>query len=253
MTRDVRDAALLLEVLAKPDPRDFMALPPSATGFATALETLDPRRLRIGFIPDMGVGLPVAPAVRAATEGAAAALRDAGCRVEPLAAFLTEEMLDGTCRFFEARSHADLSRLTAERRAKVLPFIVQWCSHRAAGFSGRDVMQAYAELMAMAEAAVAASEPFDFVLTPTSPILAYAAELASPTDDPRNALPHIAFTLPFNMSGQPAASLNWSYGEEGLPIGIQIVGRRFDDAGVLRLAGLAETLRPAQRAWPQPP
>jgi aspartyl-tRNA(Asn)/glutamyl-tRNA(Gln) amidotransferase subunit A len=144
-------------------------------------------------------------------------------------------------------------RLPQARRAKVLPFIVQWCSHRAAAFTGDDVIQAYAQVLAMAEAAVAATQPYDFVISPTSPILAYDALLPAPTDDPRNALPHIAFTVPYNMSGQPAASLTWTWSDVGLPIGIQIVGRRFDYAGVLRLARLGERLRPAQRPWPQVP
>jgi aspartyl-tRNA(Asn)/glutamyl-tRNA(Gln) amidotransferase subunit A len=52
------------------------------------------------------------------------------------------------------------------------------------------------------------------------------------------------------MSEQPAASLNWTYSQDGLPIGIQIVGRRFDDLGVLRLSRALEQMRPAQRAWP---
>jgi Asp-tRNA(Asn)/Glu-tRNA(Gln) amidotransferase A subunit family amidase len=114
-------------------------------------------------------------------------------------------------------------------------------------------MQAYGQVMAMREAAVAACAPFDFVLSPTSPILAYEAELPSPNNNPRDALPHIAFTVPFNMSEQPAASVNWSYGAGGLPIGVQVVGRRFDDAGVLRLSALLEQLRPEQRPWPEPP
>jgi aspartyl-tRNA(Asn)/glutamyl-tRNA(Gln) amidotransferase subunit A len=103
----------------------------------------------------------------------------------------------------------------------------------------------------MREAAVAATQPFDFILSPTSPILPYEAELPAPGNDPRNALPHIAFTVPYNMSEQPAASINWSYSDEGLPIGVQVIGRRFDDLGVLRLCRLLETLRPEQRPWPQ--
>ena len=113
-------------------------------------------------------------------------------------------------------------------------------------------MQAYARVMAMREAAVAACQPFDFVLSPASPILAYPAELPSPNNDPRDALPHIAFTVPYNMSEQPAASLNWSASAEGLPIGVQVIGRRFDDLGVLRLSQLLEALRPPQRPWPEP-
>ena len=253
IARDVADAALLLAAIARPDARDYLSQPFAAEDFRGRLDEPFDRPPRIAFIAAMGVGLPVAPEVRAAAEDAAAALAGAGCVVEPLASFLNEAMLDGTCRFFEARSYHDLSRLSAERRRKVLPFIVEWCSHRAAAFSGNDVMQAYGEVLAMAEAALTATAPFDFVLSPTSPILAYDAELPAPTNDPRNALPHIAFTLPYNMSGQPAASLNWRHGAEGLPIGIQIVGRRFDDAGVLRLARLAERLRPAQRPWPEVP
>ncbi len=85
--------------------------------------------------------------------------------------------------------------------------------------------------MSMREAAVAASAPYDFILSPTSPILPYEAELPAPGNDPHNALPHIAFTVPYNMSEQPAASINWSYSADGLPIGIQLIGRRFDDMG----------------------
>jgi aspartyl-tRNA(Asn)/glutamyl-tRNA(Gln) amidotransferase subunit A len=188
--------------------------------------------------------------VRAAAEATARALAAAGARVEEMKSFLTPEMLDGTSKFFEARSHNDFALLPPERREKVLPFIAEWCNWRARDFSGRDLMQAYGQVMAMREAAVAACEPYDFVISPVSPILPYEAELPSPNNDPRNALPHIAFTVPYNMSEQPAASVNWTWGAGGLPIGVQVIGRRFDDAGVLRLSRALENLRPAQRPWP---
>ena len=250
MTRTVEDAALLMNALSRPDARDFMSLPPEEGKFAVNLDAILPRHIKIGFLPDMGVGLPVHPEVRGAAEAAARALAAAGCTVESIRSFLTEGMLDGMCRFFEARSYHDLMQLADPKRARVLPFIAEWCSWRAQHFTGRDVMRAYANVMAMQEAAVAATLAYDFILSPTSPILPYEAELAAPGNDPRNALPHIAFTVPYNMSGQPAASVNWSVSAEGLPIGIQVVGRRFDDRGVLRLCRLVETLRPPQRAWP---
>ena len=250
ITRSVEDAALLMNALARPDARDFMALPPEECDFSEDLEVLSPKLVRIGFLGDMGVGLPVDPQVRAAAESAATALAGAGCTVESIRSFLTEEMLDGMCRFFEARSYNDFLQLPASRRARVLPFIAEWCSWRARDFTGREVMQAYGAVMAMREAAVAASAAYDFILSPTSPILPYEAELAAPGNDPHNALPHIAFTVPYNMSGQPAASINWTTSADGLPIGIQLVGTRFDDRGVLKLARLVEMLRPAQRAWP---
>jgi aspartyl-tRNA(Asn)/glutamyl-tRNA(Gln) amidotransferase subunit A len=251
MTRTVEDACLLMAVLARPDTRDFMSLPPHDLDFAAA-QPIAAKGLRIAFLPDMGVGLPVHPEVRAAADTAATALAAAGCSVESIRSFLTEEMFDGVCRFFEARSYNELMQLPAGKRSRVLPFIAEWCTWRAAHFSGRDVMQAYGAIMAMREAAVAAAEPYDFLLSPTSPILPYEAELAAPGNDARNALPHIAFTVAYNMSEQPAASINWSYSSQGLPIGIQLVGKRFDDMGVLSLARLVEALRPQQRGWPEP-
>jgi aspartyl-tRNA(Asn)/glutamyl-tRNA(Gln) amidotransferase subunit A len=255
MTRTVADSAALMNLLSRPDARDFMSLPFQEMDFVRGIEKnpeKNLKHLRIGFLPDMKVGLPVHPEVRAAAAAAARALESAGAGVEEMASFLTPEMFDGWWRFFEARSGADLAQLAPEKRSKVLPFIAEWCTWRADKFNGADVIRAYGSIMQMRESAVAATLPYDFVVSPTSPILPYEAELPCPGNDPHNALPHIAFTVPFSMSEQPAASLNWSFSSDGLPIGIQIVGRRFDDLGVLRLSRMLEQMRPAQRPWPQP-
>ena len=252
MTRDVTAAALMMNQLARPDARDFMSLPYAGTDHAAELERIHLNKLRIGFLPDMNVGLAVHPEVRAAAQAAAKALDAAGAKVEELSSFLTSELADGMERFFEARSYNDFVQLPPEKQAKVLPFIAEWCTWRARNFSGRDVMAAYGSYVALRETTVKATQACDFVISPTSPILPYEAELPSPNNDPHRALPHIAFTVPYSMSEQPAASLNWTFSADGLPIGVQIVGRRFDDTGVLRLARALEQLRPAQRAWPQP-
>lgn len=252
MTRSVRDSAMLMSVIAGADRRDWMSLPHQPIDYAAQLEGLAARGLRIGLITDMKAGLPVDPQVSAALASAARALEAAGAIVEPLASFLTPQMLDGVCGFFEARSNLDIAAMSAAQREAVLPFILEWSTWRADGFSGRDVMTAYMQIMAMREAAVRAVAQFDFVLSPTAPVLAYPAEHHSPNNDPRNALAHIAFTVAYNMSEHPAASINWRASTEGLPIGVQIIGQRFDDLGVLRLARLLESLRPAQLAWPEP-
>jgi aspartyl-tRNA(Asn)/glutamyl-tRNA(Gln) amidotransferase subunit A len=252
MTRRAADAALLMNVLSRPDARDFMSLPAQEIDYAARLQGLNLKGLRIGFLPDMRAGLPVNAEVRAAAAAAAKALEGAGCAVEEMQSFLTPENLDGMCRFFEARSYNDYVQLPPATQAKVLPFIAEWCTWRAKDFSGRDVIQAFGQVMAMREAAVAACEPYDFVLSPVSPILPYEAESPAPGNDAHNALPHIAFTVPYNMSEQPAASLNWTFSADGLPVGVQLIGRRFDDLGVLRLAHALESLRPEQKAWPEP-
>ena len=99
-------------------------------------------------------------------------------------------------------------------------------------------------------ASVQALEGLDFILSPTAPITAFAAELPTPTNDPLRGLEHIGFTLPFNMGEQPAISVNMGYSRAGLPIGVQLAGQRFDDIGVLRAAQALEQLRDTQRPWP---
>jgi aspartyl-tRNA(Asn)/glutamyl-tRNA(Gln) amidotransferase subunit A len=83
---------------------------------------------------------------------------------------------------------------------------------------------------------------------------AFPAEWPSPSRDPLHPFPQVGFTVAFNMSEQPAASVNCGYDAEGLPIGLQIIGRRFDDLGVLAIARTFEAIRAyEERPWPEPP
>ena len=245
LTRTVADAALMLAALAKPDARDPTQLPPGQV----LLRPLELKGLRIGLMLDAGWGDAVQPEVEAAVRAAALAFEQAGAIVEPLAGFTTRDMADGIDRFWRMRSWLDISALPPERRAKVLPYILDWVAP-AAGYDGSAVFHGYSQMQALREAANAACEPFDFVLSPVSPMPAYPAHLASPLQDPARPFEHIAFTLPFNMSEQPALAINAGHTSAGLPIGLQIIGRRFDDAGVLALGALWEQLRPVQRPWP---
>jgi Asp-tRNA(Asn)/Glu-tRNA(Gln) amidotransferase A subunit family amidase len=168
--------------------------------------------------------------------------------------FTTRAMADGINLFWRVRSWVDISALPPARREKVLPYIREW-----AGIGERtgtaELFHGFSQIGALREAAVAACQPFDFVISPVSPVSTYPAEWASPTNDPSTTMDHIAFTLPFNMSEQPAISVPCAHDGAGLPIGLQIIGHRHDDLGVLRLARTFELLRPAGalRPWPQPP
>jgi aspartyl-tRNA(Asn)/glutamyl-tRNA(Gln) amidotransferase subunit A len=250
MTRTVADAALMMGVLSRPDTRDTMSLPWQDIAWQQLHRDL--KGLRIGLQLDAGWGLPVEPDTRAAVEAAARLFERAGAIVEPLRPFMTRAMIDGMDTFWRCRSWMDISALPEARRARVLPFIVEW-ARGGAGLTGEQVFRGYSQMGAMRDAAVAACAPFDVVISPTAPIAAYAAELASPTDDPARPLEHIGFTLPFNMSEQPSASINCGYTRSGLPIGLQVTGPRHDDLGVLQVCHAWEQRRPAQRPWPQPP
>ena len=202
---------------------------------------------------EAGCGDAPTPEVRAAVERAARDFEAAGAHVEPLKPFLTQDMLDGLDHFWRTRALVDMNALAPDRRAAVLPFIREW-AELAAGFSGEQVFRGFSQIPAMHKAAIAATAKFDCVLSPTAPMTAFPAEWASPSRDPLNPFPHIGFTVAFNMSEQPAASVNCGYDSEGLPIGLQIVGRRFDDLGVLGIARAFEAIRAHEaRPWPEPP
>ena len=253
MTRDVADAALMLQVLSQPDARDSMSLPTQVLDWASVADTPVEhlKGLRIGLLPDAGCGLPVDPEVSAAIQAAARLLESAGAHVTPMRPFFTREMLDGLDHFWRMRSYLDLQALPPAQQDKLLPYIRQW-AESAAAFDGPHVFRAYAQTHATRLAAVAASAPFDYVISPVAPNLPAAAEAPSPTNDPLRPLEHIAFTVPWNMSEQPAASINCGYSASGLPIGLQIAGARFDDVGVMKVARAFERLRGPQRPWPRP-
>ena len=253
MTRTVQDAALMMQVLSQPDVRDSMSLPyqPIAWGeYDQGVQRL--RGLRLGLLLDAGCGLPVEAEVRAAVEHAARLFEQAGAQVSLMQPFMTQAMLDGMDHFWRMRSYTDLQALPEAQRAKVLPYIRAW-AESAAGMTGPQVFQASQQFHTTRVATVKACSGFDYVLSPVAPMPAFAAELPSPTNDPLRPLEHIGFTVPFNMSEQPAASVNCGYTANGLPIGLQIAGARFDDLGVLQVAHAFEQIRGPQRPWPEPP
>ena len=254
MTRGVADSALLMQVLSEPDARDSMSLPPQTIEWAAFDQGVDCLRgLRIGLLLDASCGLDVHPETRAAVEQAAQTFAAAGAIVEPMLPILSAEMLDGIDRFWRMRSHLDLAALAPELRAQVLPVIRDWADS-AADMSGTALFRAFSQIHASRVAAVQGCAKFDYVLSPVSPVPAFAADWPSPTNDPLRALEHIAFTVPFNMSEQPAASINCGYfSADGMPIGLQIAGKRFDDLGVLRVARAYELLRGPQSDWPTVP
>jgi aspartyl-tRNA(Asn)/glutamyl-tRNA(Gln) amidotransferase subunit A len=249
MTRTVADSALLMAELSRPDARDHMSLPAADIDWSAG--PLEPRGLKIGLYLDAGSGLPVDPEVKAAVEAAARLFADAGAKIETLDGFLSPEMLHLQDLFWRVRSWVDFSALSHARQASVLPFIADWC-RGGADVSGTMVIKGVNNYMAIRAATTRATQPFDYVLSPVSPVPTYNAEWETPTNDVNRPLEHISFTMPYNMSEQPASSINCGYTKEGKPIGLQIAGRRFDDAGVMRLSKWFEGARGPQKKWPEP-
>jgi aspartyl-tRNA(Asn)/glutamyl-tRNA(Gln) amidotransferase subunit A len=250
MTRIVDDAALMMSVLSRPDRRDGMSLPPNDINWK-ALDK-SPRKVRIGLMLDLGVGQALQPEVREVVVKAARAFETAGAIVTEVPGVLTREMLEGLDNFWRARMWDDLSKLTPSERSKALPYITKW-AEAGAKLSGVDVVRGFNATMTIRAAAAKLFTDIDYVISPVSPVVNFAAELASPINDPDKPFEHICYTVTWNMSENPAASINGGYDKHGFPIGVQIIGRRFDDLGVLGMAKAFESLRGPQKPWPKPP
>lgn len=240
LTRTAADAIRLMSIIAKPDARDYLtrAYPP----MDWSLEPLAPAGLRVAVQLDAGSGLPVEPETRAFIEAAAERFAAAGAVVEPLDPFVPADVLDGLVDFWRSRSFADLELLSDADRALVLPFIARWCS-AGADFSAAQTVRNRGCADEMARLTRAATAPYDLVLSPVSPVAAFAAEDPMPITDPLRTMGHISFTAPYNMSGQPAVSIGAGIQADGRTVGLQIAGPIGSDDRLLRVAHWFETVR----------
>src|SRR3954466_15153673 len=223
ITRIVDDAALMMSVLSRPDRRDGMSLPAHEINWK-ALDK-SPRKLRIGLMLDAGTGQPLEKEVRDVAVKAAKAFESAGAVITEIDGILSREMLDGLDHFWRARMWSDLSLLPEAQRKKALPYIYQW-AETGAKLSGVDVVRGFNATMAIRAAAAKLFSEVDYGISPVSPEANFAAEWASPINDPFKPFEHIGYTVAWNMSEQPAISINGGYDAKGFPIGVQIVGQR---------------------------
>ncbi len=231
MTWTVADAALLMNVLTEPDPRDAQAAPRRGVDYLAELEG-GIRGLRIAYSPTLGY-VDVNREVADAVNRAVAVLEDLGAVVtetdpgfaDPLAAF--------GHLFYGGAANA-LRDLSAKKRALMDPQLVN-VAEKAAQRSMLDYLAAVNERLAVSERMAVFHLRYDLLVTPTLPVTAFTAGREVPEDWHSTRWPSwTPFTYPFNMTGQPALSVPCGFDSGGLPIGLQIVGRRFADEMVLR-------------------
>ncbi|HEU5424916.1 MAG TPA: amidase family protein, partial [Nitrolancea sp.] len=240
MTRTVRDGALLLDALAGPDPRDRGAIPPAGNYLAACEGGV--AGLRLGWAADLGFGR-AEPAVEAAVEEAARVFQELGATVEPVAPGWSDPfpIIDALWSSGMAASRPDFEQV----RTLLDPGLARVIEH---GLELRGVDVARAEVLRTQfyEDVRRFTAPFDLLLTPTVPVTAFAAGRDDPGEingQARSYLGWTYFTYPFNLTGQPAATVPAGF-VDGLPVGLQLVGRFRDDATVLRAAAAFESVRP---------
>jgi aspartyl-tRNA(Asn)/glutamyl-tRNA(Gln) amidotransferase subunit A len=213
--------------------------------------------LRVAWAAAPG-GVSVAPDVAGRVAEARAAFEDLGCLVEPVDFDLGETAEIFTVLWACGRATA-VDGLRDEQVAQFDP-LLRALIEEAAAISGADVIRALGKRGVYATGAHAFFERFDALVCPTLPITAFeGGEIAPPrpagwrsndADGRVKWLWWTPFSYPFNITGQPAISVPCGLDGAGLPVGLQIVGRRFDDAGVLRLAAAYERARPWATRYP---
>lgn len=248
MARTVRDAAMLLDVIAQPDDRDWYALPHATTDYAADLDR-PVRGRRIAFSPRLGWVGHVDPEVAALVSAAAHRFVELGAHVEKI-----DPPLGDPTEVFRTLWWAGAGAVTAhlppERRALLDPGL------RAMADEAASITLAEYQMATLARADYGSRmrqfmADYDFLLTPSVPVPAFEAGRLTPLADDGNAwLAWTPFSYPFNLTQQPAASVNCGFTESGLPVGLQIVGQMFDDAGVLQAAHAYEESEPHYRKPP---
>lgn len=251
MTRTVADAALMLKVCAGPDDRDQYSLPAEKVDYVKALKG-PLKGLRVAWCADLGFVKAIDPEVKALCEKAARRFREFGCRVEEVKPNWPspQEAWEAT---FSGSLAARLAPFLPERRVDLEPGLVAIID-KVASWGPTHYVQAWFERLAWNTHVQRLFEKYTLLLTPTLPCRPFAAELDHPPDiagTPVGRYDWIPFTFPFNLTGNPAASVPCGFTTDQLPVGLQIVGRRFDDATVLRASAAYEQASPW--AQEQPP
>ncbi|MGI8577001.1 MAG: amidase [Nocardioidaceae bacterium] len=239
MTRSVRDAARLLDVLVGFDPRDWSALPTPTASFCDALDD-GVRGLKIGFSPRLGY-ITNDPEVDTAVRAAASVLADAGAEVEevdpgfgdPLDAFLVL-WFAGAAKVLQPYGGEALERVDPGLRRAV---------ERGSGVSAAAFLNATAVRMELGSRMGSFHQTYDVLVTPTMPIPAFAAGQDAPDGwRSRDWGSWTPYTYPFNLTQQPALSVPCGFTSQGLPVGMQIVGARHADSLVLRVGQAYQAL-----------
>ncbi|MEV6652375.1 amidase [Streptomyces sp. NPDC051219] len=236
MTRDVADAALLMDVVSGPDWRDWSQLGPVEGSFRDALRSGADgvKGLRIAYSPSFGGQVAVRPEVASAVRGAVARLAELGAYVEETDPDLTDPVEAFHTLWFSGAARV-VQHFNPKQRESLDPGLREICS-RGARYSALDYLAAVDVRMALGRRMGRFHDTYDLLVTPTLPIPAFEAGVEVPKGSGHHRWTSwTPFTYPFNLTQQPAATVPCGL-VAGLPAGLQIVGARHADALVLRAA-----------------
>lgn len=249
MSRTVADSALMLSVIAGPDPRDRHTLPAPDFDWMETIKG-DIKGLRVAYSPDWGYAA-VDPQVREIVGRAVQVFeRDLGCHVEeahpgwedPIDAFWGLVVLES-----DLKGLREMANRLGDRMSPHLHALLQ------TPWTAEDLTNAVMGRKAVNNKMWRLMERYDLLLTPTLAVPPFPVHMQGPEKiDGRmvSSTAWLAFTFPLNMTGQPAATVPGGWTDDGLPIGLQIVGRHLDDPTVMRASAAFEAAAPWKDRWP---
>jgi len=251
MARTVADAALMLSIIAGPDDRDRHTLP-KEEGFDW-MKSLkgDLKGLKVAYTLDWGGYAPVDKRVRKiVTDAVKVFERDLGCKVE--------EANPGWSNPYEAfwgmvARETDLRGMRAMEKKlgeKMTPHVRDFLKTE---WTAEQFTDAMVQRKAVNNKMWRFMRKYDLLLTPTLAVPPFEVGIQGPTViDGKEVEPFewLHFTYPLNLTGQPAATAPAGWTDDGLPVGLQIIGRHLGDAMVLRASACFEAARPWKNRWP---
>jgi len=239
ITRDVTDAALMLNVLSQPDARDWYALPYEPRDYRAALD-FGVQDLRIAYSSNLGYA-KVDPEIASIVKEAAAVFADLGAKVEE-----KHPGFEDAGPIFQAHWFSGAAALirTVKDKRHVDPGLLE-VAKEGEKITAAQLIDAQMKRGVLGMHMNLFHRDFDLLVTPTLAVAAFDVGRECPqTPENKRWTDWTPFTYPFNLTGQPAASIPCGFTKAGLPVGLQIVGPRFADALVFRAARAFESVRP---------
>jgi len=250
MTRTVADAALMLAVMAGPDESDRTSLEGTPADYVGRLHD-GITGLRVAWSPDLG-GLPVDAEVAAVVKQAALHFQELGCVVEEVNPGFANSREMIRC-MWNAHEAGNFGQYLPEWRHRMDPGLVA-AIEDGFRYSAADYVDMRGKKLAYWDTVRPLFETYSLLLTPSVSVAAFPVGRINPEHYPQHPwdwLGWASFSYPLNFTGQPAASVPAGFTPSGMPVGLQIVGRRFADLTVLQASAAFEQARPwAQKRPP---
>ncbi len=249
MTRTVEDAALALSIMAGRDDRDPYSVAEPVPDFVAACHAPH-RPLKIAWSPTLGYATPTEEVLRLCAE-AVRVFRDLGHEVEEVARVFDEDPAPIWNSEFFAGAGARLADALRTTPDRLDPAIVETLLPTLDS-PKIDYLRTVFQRFGLRETTRRFFEGYDLLLSPSLPVPAFAVGLNTPPEMPQyNTVDWVQYAYPFNLTGQPAASIPAGWTEAGLPVGLQMVSRALEEAVIFQAAAQYERARPwAQRRPP---